>query len=80
MSQQQEQLAVLEELEQRRRELEQRLRETQRSHTLQDDEAQSRPGLQESAAPPEVRVFTHLLNECGPETADTITLHLHKKT
>ncbi|XDV31599.1 hypothetical protein PO909_002582 [Leuciscus waleckii] len=54
LSRQQEQLAVLEELEQKRRELEQRLRETQRSHTLQDDEAQSRPGLQESAAPPEV--------------------------
>ncbi|KAK7156992.1 hypothetical protein R3I94_006904 [Phoxinus phoxinus] len=47
LGRQQEQLAVLEELEQKRRELEQRLRESQRSHTLQDEEAQSRP------APPE---------------------------
>ncbi|XP_077063625.1 centrosomal protein 295 isoform X2 [Siphateles boraxobius] len=52
LSRQQEELAVLEELEQKRRELEQRLTETQRSRTLQEDEAQSRPGLPEVEAEP----------------------------
>ncbi|XP_039530681.1 uncharacterized protein cep295 isoform X2 [Pimephales promelas] len=72
---QEEQLAVLEELEQKRRELEQRLRETQRSHTLQDDEAQSRPGLPESAAPPEDELHTQRLHQYQQRLLQQNRLH-----
>ncbi|XP_067222481.1 uncharacterized protein cep295 isoform X2 [Chanodichthys erythropterus] len=50
---QQEQLAVLEELEQKRRELEQRLRETQQMSKTLQEAAQRRPVIQESAELPE---------------------------
>lgn len=65
MRRQQEQLAVLEELEQKRRELEQRLRETQQMNETLQEAAQRRHVIQESAElpepPPEVRLFKGML-------------------
>lgn len=54
LRQQQEQLALLEELEEKRRELEQRLRDTQQTSRTLQEAAQRHAGIEESTALPEL--------------------------
>ncbi|KAK2881615.1 hypothetical protein Q8A67_018883 [Cirrhinus molitorella] len=73
LRQQQEQLALLEELEEKRRELEQRLRDTQQTSRALQESAQRHAGIEESIALPE------LPPEVRPDVTHTRRLHQYQQ-
>ncbi|XP_050984828.1 centrosomal protein of 295 kDa isoform X1 [Labeo rohita] len=73
LRQQQEQLALLEELEEKRRELEQRLRDTQQTSRTLQEAAQRHAGIEESTALPELPA------EVRPDVAHTQRLHQYQQ-